>query len=115
MSNAEQEIAIEITSFFKEKADLSMGMEDKFFLQDGKHIAPKEEQDWRDGLKRAFDLANDALVQKALAIETQDIADTQASRARDAQEMADAAGEEERRLKDAYRDALERQSVDRSR
>ena len=84
-----------------------MGMEDKFFLQDGKNAAPKEEQDWRDSQKRAFVLANDALVQKALAKEAQEVADTQATRARDAQEMADAAGDEERRLKDAFRAAIE--------
>lgn len=92
-----------------------MGMEDKFFLQDGKHVAPKEERDWRDSQKRAFDLANDALVQKALAKEAQDAANTQATRARDAQEMADAAGEDERRFKEIYRDAVDRHNTDSSR
>lgn len=89
-----------------------MGMEDKFFLQDGKHIAPKEELDWRDSQKRAFDLANDALVQKALAKETQDIADTLATRARNAQEIADAAGEDERRFKEIYREAVDQHKTD---
>ena len=92
-----------------------MGMEDKFFLQEAKHVAPKEEQDWRDSQKRAFDLANDALVQKSLAKETQEIAETQATRARDAQEMADEAGEDERRSKEAFKQALMRKTSDSSR
>lgn len=92
-----------------------MSMEDKFFLQDGMRVAPKEGQAWRDSQKRAFDLASDALVQKALAKEAQSAADTQAVRARDAQEMADEACEQERRYKEAFQGAVDRQRTNISR
>ena len=85
-------------------------MEDMFFLRDGKKVAPKEEQEWRLAQKHAFDLANDAIVQMDLAKEMQAIADGQATKAREAKENADMAAEDERRLKQAYRDALDKAS-----
>ncbi|MGN1056069.1 MAG: hypothetical protein ACI4QS_05045 [Comamonas sp.] len=91
-----------------------MSMEDKFFLQDGMRVAPQEWQAWKDSQKRAFDLASDALVQKALAKEAQASADTQAVRALDAQEMADEACEQERRYKEAFEDAVNRQRTNSS-